>query len=120
MNRRIPVFTKDVLEAEYHGNRLSQRAIAVKYDTTQTSVMNYMKRYGIKPRPHGPTPIVRDRIVALRRDGYSHRMIAHLAGCSETTVYTSLKGADVLFKSIRTIHKKPYAGAFPDAEPMVG
>lgn len=120
MKRRIPLFTKDVLVAEYHGNRLSQRDIAGKYGVTQTCVKDYMKRYGIQARPHGPTPVTCARITVLRRKGCSWRMISHLTGCSETQVYTALKRAGMLFAGIPTLHRKPPAGAYPDAEPMVG
>ena len=120
MSRRAPFITSDKLREEYITNGLSQRDIAYKYGVTQTAVEDYMRQYGIPARIHGPSRADRERVIALRHAGYSYRMIAHHTGLSETMVYTAIKGAGLLFKPIPTLHKKPYAGEYPDAEPMVG
>lgn len=117
--RKFPI-TATQLREQYWTMGLSQRDIAYLHDVSQTAVEDAMRRHKIAARIHGPSKADRSRVIALRRAGYSYRSIAHHTGLSETQVYTAIKGAGLLRQNITTLHKKPYAGEYPDAEPMVG
>lgn len=70
-------------------------------------------------RPRVLTDAVRAEVVALRKAGYSWGYIAHKTGLYANQIQLILTVAGLIGK-VETVHRKPRAIAFPDAEPMVG
>lgn len=57
------------------------------------------------------TEPVRQKVISLRREGYSYSYIAHLTGLLDGQVYLLLSEAGLIGK-VSTIYRKPYGAEY--------
>lgn len=121
MSKRAKL-THTQLREDYHVKRMTLRAMAKKYGVAMSTVRYAMLQLNIGRRkcgrPRTMQPETHNRIVAMRREGYSMNQIMDALGVDHNAVWRVMKAEGLT--GGKPIYRKRSGALFSDTEPMVG